>query len=51
MNYGKLITLIMALFDILLLIAKRRKAFSCGEELIKQNIDMSEKKDILTKNL
>ena len=41
----------MALFDILVLIANRRKAVYGGEELIKQNTDMSEQKDILTKNL
>jgi hypothetical protein len=51
MNYDKLVTLIMALFDILLLFSNRRKAFSGGEELIKQNTDMSEKKDILANNL
>jgi len=51
MNYDKLIALIMALLDISLLIANRRKAFSGGEELIEQNTDMSEQKDILTKNL
>ena len=32
MNYDKLIALIMALFDILLLIANRRKAFFFREE-------------------
>jgi hypothetical protein len=41
----------MALFDILLLISNRRKVFSGGEELIKKDTDMSEKKDILAKNL
>ena len=51
MNYDKLMTLIMALFDILVLTANRRKSFYGGEELIKQNTSMSEKKDILTKNL
>jgi hypothetical protein len=49
--YGKLIAVIMVLFDIFLLIAKRREVFSGGEELIQQNIGMSEQKDILTKKL
>ena len=51
MNYGKLVALIMALFDILLLIANRRKEFSVGEELIKQDTGMSEQKHILTMKL
>jgi hypothetical protein len=41
----------MTLFDILLLIANRRKAFSGGEELIKQITDMSKQKDILSKKV